>query len=247
MTERYLAVEWPAPSRVRARMTTRLGGVSAAPYDSFNLAAHCGDDPVAVEANRAALGRDGAPRIAWLEQVHGAGVVDAVTVRGVPSADASFAHRADVGCAVLVADCLPVLICDRAATVVAAVHCGWRGLARGVLTATVQRLATPPSELMAWFGPAISQRRYEVGSDVRDVFVGSRGVHGVDAAFVRAEAPNKWRADLYALARAELGDLGVDAIYGGGFCTFDERRFYSYRRDGATGRMAALIWLSDES
>ena len=243
MTERYVAVEWPAPPRVCARMTTRLGGVSARPFDSFNLAAHCGDDPAAVEANRAALARDGAPRIAWLEQVHGADVVDAATARGVPRADASFAHRAGVACAVLVADCLPVLICDRAATVVAAVHCGWRGLARGVLTATVRRLDVRPCELMAWFGPAIGQRRYEVGSEVRDAFVGSRA--DAAAAFVRGIAPNKWHADLYALARTELRNLGVETICGGGFCTFDERRFYSYRRDGTSGRMAALIWLSD--
>jgi len=245
MTQRYVAVQWPTPPRVRALMTTRLGGVSAVPYDSFNLAAHCGDDPAAVEANRLVLTREGAPPIAWLEQVHGIGVVDAATADGVPRADASFARRAGVGCAVLVADCLPVLICDRAATVVAAVHCGWRGLARGVLTATVGRLEARPSELIAWFGPAISQRRYEVGDDVRDAFVAAGAVAGIDDAFVRADAPNKWRADLYALARAQLNQLGIDAIYGGGFCTFDERRFYSYRRDGTTGRMAALIWLSD--
>jgi YfiH family protein len=243
MIARYIAVEWPAPTRVHARMTTRFGGASAGPYDSFNLATHCGDDLAAVEANRAALSRDGAPPIAWLEQIHGADVVDAADLRGVPRADASFARRPGIGCAVLVADCLPVLICDRAATVVAAVHCGWRGLARGVLTATVRRLGTRPQQLMAWLGPAIGQRRYEVGDDVRDAFVGTRP-HAADA-FVPAAAANKWCADLSALARSELAALGVDAIYGGGFCTFDERRFYSYRRDGTTGRMAALIWLSE--
>ena len=243
MKERYVAVEWPAPPRVRALMTTRFGGVSVAPYDSFNLAAHCGDDARAVATNRAVLTRDGVPQPVWLEQVHGVDVVDAATASGVPRADASFVRVAGVGCAVLVADCLPVLICDRAATVVAAAHCGWRGLARGVLTATVKRLEVPSGDLVAWLGPAIGQRRYEVGDDVRDAFVGVRA--GAAVAFVRGAAPNKWHADLYALARAELASLGVAAIYGGGFCTFDERRFYSYRRDVTTGRMAAVIWLSD--
>ena len=231
-------------------MTTRLGGVSGGSYTSFNLAQHCGDDPTAVGANRERLARDGVPRVAWLEQVHGVDVVDAADVTDVPRSDASFTRSPGVACAVMVADCLPVLICDRAASVVAAAHCGWRGLARGVLTALIKRLAVPPQSLLAWLGPAIGSARYEVGSDVRDTFLAARGREAVDLGFApvdtpRADGSPKWRADLAALARTELNGLGLDSIFGSGLCAYDDARFYSYRRDGTTGRMAAVIWLSD--
>jgi YfiH family protein len=245
MKSRYVDVQWPAPSRVRALMTTRHGGASRGPFASFNLATHCGDDAAAVDANRVALARDGAPPVVWLEQIHGVDVIDAATATGVPRADAAFCRVPARACAVMVADCLPVLICDRAASVVAAVHCGWRGLAHGVLTALLGRLRTPPEELLAWLGPAIGQRRYEVGVEVYEAFARARGAAAVATGFVRTEKPDKWRADLVALARSELAEFGVTAVHGGGMCTYDDERFYSYRRDGRTGRMAALIWLSN--
>jgi len=231
-------------------MTTRFGGVSGGAYTSFNVALHCGDDATAVAANRERLALDGVPRVAWLEQIHGVNVVDAADVSDVPRADAAFTRATNVACAVMVADCLPVLICDRAASVVAAAHCGWRGLAQGVLTALVERLAAPPDTLLAWLGPAIGPARYEVGADVREAFLAARGRAAVDGGFAPAGAPRadgakKWRADLAALARGELTGLGVGSIFGSGLCAYDDARFYSHRRDGTTGRMAALIWLSD--
>lgn len=250
MTDRYVDVDWPAPARVRTRMTTRFGGVSGGAYRSFNLALHCGDDPTAVAANRERLARDGVPRVAWLEQVHGIDVVDGGDAIGVPRADASFTRSTEVACAVMVADCLPVLICDRAASVVAAAHCGWRGLAHGVLTALIERLGAPPRSLLAWLGPAIGSARYEVGADVREAFLAARGREAVDVGFApvgtpRADGSPTWRADLAALARTELNGLGLGSIFGSGLCAYDDARFYSYRRDGTTGRMAAVIWLSD--
>ena len=231
--------DWPAPSRVKSLMTTRKGGVSYAPWASFNLGDHVGDDLAHVAANRARL-RQGLPsEPGWLKQVHSASVVE--TGASVPQADASFTRQAGTVSVVLTADCLPVLLCDRAGSVVAAAHAGWRGLADGVLEATVAAMKVPPADILAWMGAAIGPQAFEVGDEVRQVFVAQ---HPQAAAAFVAHAPGKWLADIYLLARIRLQGIGVQAVYGGGSCTFtDSERFFSYRRDGVTGRMAALIWL----
>lgn len=236
--------DWPAPANVHAAVTTRNGGISQKPYDTFNLATHVGDDPRAVTTNRARL-RELIKLPAeplWLKQVHGAEVVDAARVQDEPQADGSFAMQPRRVCAVLTADCLPVLLCDRSGTRVAALHAGWRGLAAGVIEQGVRALAVPGSELLAWLGPAIGPEVFEVGSEVRAAFVAYDPQAG---ASFREQGASKYLADIYQLARQRLAALGVEAVYGGDFCTVrDAQRFYSYRRDGVTGRMAALIWLS---
>ncbi len=232
--------DWPAPARVHGLMTVRTGGVSQAPWSSFNLGDHVGDDPTHVAANRASLRRQLPAEPAWLRQVHSARVVEAGRDPN-PEADASYSRETGQVCAVLTADCLPVLFCDRAGSVVAAAHAGWRGLADGVLEATVAAMQVAPREVMAWMGAAIGPQAFEVGDEVRAAFVAQQPEAA--AAFV-PHAPGKWLADLYALARIRLGHAGVEAVYGGGRCTFNETdAFYSYRRDGVTGRMASLIWL----
>jgi YfiH family protein len=245
---RWLTPDWPAGPRVRALATMRTGGVSTGPYASLNLAGHVGDDPAAVAENRRRL-RDAAQLPAeplWLEQVHGIEVVThdgrTATDRSPPRADASVAFEPGRVCAVLTADCLPVVFTDRAATRVAVSHAGWRGLAAGVLERTVAALGVPPGTLMAWLGPAIGQSAFEVGPEVRDAFVQRSARCAV--AFER-NAAGRFHADLYALARVVLAESGVIAVYGGGRCTVREAgEFFSYRRDGATGRMATLAWLA---
>lgn len=234
--------DWPAPSHVRALTTTRQSGASADAYASFNLGDHVGDDPAAVARNRAQLReRFGIPEPSWLKQVHGTDVIEAAFGETGHVADGSFTEMAGTVCAVLTADCLPVFLCDRAGSRVAVVHAGWRGLVNGVIEAGVLALRMPSDELLAWLGPAIGPDYYEVGDDVRDEFM------AVDAdaenAF-RAQGQGKWLADMYALARQRLNAIGVQAVYGGDRCTFRESDlFYSYRRDGTTGRMASLIWI----
>lgn len=230
---------WPAPRNVRACTTTRDGGVSLAPYASLNLGDHVGDDPAAVSENRARLRRalELPAEPLWLTQVHGI----AVAAGQGGCADASVAFGPGTVCTVMTADCLPLLLCDRAGTVVAAVHAGWRGLLAGVIEAAVSRLHVPGAELLAWLGPAIGPLAFEVGEEVRAAFVAE------DAAAAAAFQPapgGRWLADIYALARLRLARCGVTAVYGGELCTFSDPRFYSYRRDGVTGRMASLIWLA---
>ena len=240
----WLLPDWPAPAAVRALVTTRAGGVSRPPYDSCNLGDHVGDAEAAVLANRARLDHalGGAGPVLWLTQVHGHDVVDAGGWRPGVHADAAWCDRPGPVCAVLTADCLPVLLCDREGTRVAAAHAGWRGLAAGVLEATVAALGVAPDRLLAWLGPAIGPAAYEVDGAVRDAFVGADP--GAAPAFA-ATRPGHWRADLYALARRRLAGAGVDAIHGGGLCTAsDAARFYSYRRDRVTGRMASLVWIA---
>ncbi len=241
---------WPAPTGVRAGATTRTGGVSAGVFASLNLGDHVHDDASAVDQNRAllrhALKLPGDP--VWLTQVHGNAVV---TLKGTIAdsaprriADAAITRTAGVVCAVLTADCLPVLFCNRAGTHVAAAHAGWRGLASGVLEATVAALdaaGAPADSLLAWLGPAIGPASYEVGAEVRDAFL--RADPSAEVAF-EEHRPGHWLLDLYAAARARLHRAGVTAVTGGEYCTLSDRdRFYSYRRDGVTGRQAALIWL----
>jgi len=238
----FLTPDWPVPAGVRAVSTTRRGGVSPPPYDSLNLAQHVGDDPGNVRANRDALGRAlGLPREpTWLRQVHGVSVASAETGQG-READAVIARQAGYVCAVLTADCLPVLFCTDAGDRVAAAHAGWRGLCAGVLERTVSGLGADPAEISAWLGPAIGPDAFEVGDEVRHEF--EKLDAGAAAAF-RFSRHGHWFADLYLLARQRLESAGVTRIYGGGFCTAgDPGRFFSYRRDGRTGRMASLIWI----
>ncbi|MCA1924978.1 MAG: peptidoglycan editing factor PgeF [Thiobacillus sp.] len=234
--------DWPAPPGVRSLMTTRIGGVSAAPWASLNLGDHVHDDPAHVAANRARLRAWLPEEPAWLKQVHGTHVVEAGAASGL-QADACFSRACGRVCAVLTADCLPVLFCDRSGSVVAAAHAGWRGLAAGVLEAAVAAMDVPPGEILVWMGAAIGPRAFEVGDDVRAAFVARHPETG--AAFVPQGAAGKWLADIYALARIRLNRAGVQAIHGGGRCTYSESEtFFSYRRDGITGRMAAAVWLA---
>lgn len=236
-----LIPEWSAPPGVHALQTLRGGGCSPVPWDSFNLGEHVGDAPERVATNRGQLRQLLPAEPSWLQQVHGNVVVDAEKCPSFMAADASFARRPGVVCAVMTADCLPVLFCDRAGTVVAAAHAGWRGLQAGVLEQTVASMAVPPSEIMAWLGPAIGLACFEVGDEVRAAFLGVS--EQSEIAFV-ARKSGKWLADIYELARQRLNRCGVMAVSGGGFCTVSEKsRYFSYRRDGITGRMASLIWL----
>jgi polyphenol oxidase len=241
-TADWIVPDWPVPGRVKALVTTRNGGLSAGPYASLNLGLRVNDDAAIVERNRALLRGHLPAEPRWLQQVHGNRVVDAAGVQQPVEADAATSRAADTVCAIMVADCLPVLLADRTGTVVGAAHAGWRGLASGVIENTVQAMAVAPSNLVAWLGPAIGPAAFEVGADVRDAFVARDP--GAASAFVD-HRPGKWFADLFALARRRLHATGVADVHGGGLCTAsDPRRFYSHRRDRITGRMAALIWLS---
>jgi hypothetical protein len=260
----WIIPDWPAPPEVRALSTQRGGGTSAAPFESFNLGAHVGDSAETVLDNRRrlrALARLPAEPV-WLSQQHGSEVLDLDGLQGAPGtdapgaeapgaeapgaeaprpADASFTHRAGRVCAILTADCLPVLLTSDSGAGVAAAHAGWRGLAAGVVEATVQGLALPPSSLLAWLGPGIGPEHFEIGAEVREALL--RADPGAEEAFL-PNARGRYMADLAALARRRLERLGVVRIYGGGACTYaSPERYFSHRRDGRTGRQATLIWL----
>ena len=243
MAPEWIHPDWPAPKSVRGLSTTRLGGVSHDVYASLNLGQHVGDLPDSVVANRAKLQRDlGRAQPRWLSQVHGTRVARLDGLPVTQSADAAVATARGEACVVMTADCLPVILCDQEGTTVAAAHAGWRGLSAGVLEATVQAMGIDPHKLLAWFGPAIGPRSYEVGVEVRDTFI-RHSARAVEA-FRAGQASGKWWCDLYLLARQRLEAVDVKAIYGGGFCTYAEReRFFSFRRDGQCGRMATLVWL----
>lgn len=235
---------WPAPKGIRALTSTRKGGVSEGLYESLNLAAHVGDEPDRVRENRlrfqTSLGLPEEP--CWLNQCHGIRAVELFPdTTHIPfSADAVYTRAAGKVCAVLTADCLPVLLCDQAGTEIAAIHAGWRGLADGVIESTIRCLSTPPKELMAWLGPAASAAIYQVGADVRDAFL-SHDKAAENAFYAQDET--HWLMDIYHLARQRLHRLGVSAIYGGGYCSYTEtERFFSFRRSAVTGRMATVIW-----
>ncbi len=237
----FLMPDWPAPSHVHAGTTCRQGGISQPPYDSLNLAQHVGDVPEAVRQNRARLALPTEPY--WLQQVHGIKVVE-LDRHSTPNveADAAYTRYPEVICAVLTADCLPVLLCDIAGNEVAAVHAGWRGLCNGIIEATIGKFTAAPEQLMAWLGPAIGPEVYEVGEEVRQAFL-ERDPQAVQA-FV-ATRPGHWLMDIYTLARQRLHNSGVQQISGAQYCTYREAtRFYSYRRDGVTGRMATVIFSS---
>jgi YfiH family protein len=235
--------QWPVPQGVAACSSTRAGGVSLPPYDSLNLGAHCGDDLVHVEENRARMfAAGGLPsKPVWLEQVHGKEVL---TLTGgsydSKRADASYSNIPGLVCAIMTADCLPVLFCNRAGTEVAAAHAGWRGLCEGVLEETFACFADQPENIMAWLGPAIGPTAFEVGPEVREAFMAKDA--RADKAF--RPAGEKYYADIYQLARQRLANVGVEHVYGGDRCTFSQKDdFFSYRRDKMTGRMASFIWL----
>jgi len=238
----WIVPDWPAPSQVRALSTTRSGGVSGGVYASLNLGTHVGDEAGLVRQNRLLLQQAQLPaEPAWLNQVHGTDVLELSTWQGdLVNADAAVSRQAGQVCVVMTADCLPVLFCDRQGRQVAAAHAGWRGLVDGVLEQTLATFAEP-AQVLVWLGPAIGPNAFEVGAEVRAAFLAK------DAAANRAFVPQgqgKYRADLYLLARMRLQAAGVKAIYGGDFCTYsDQKRFFSYRRDGQTGRQASLIWL----
>lgn len=236
----WLTPDWPAPANVRACVTTRGGGVSAAPFDTFNLGDHVDDDPAAVASNRAHLVDMLGCQPAWLRQVHGIVVAEADPAV-VIEADGNWTATPGIACTAMTADCLPALFCDRAGTRVAAAHAGWRGLAGGVLEATVKALNVAPQELLVWLGPAIGPSAFEVGAEVREAFVQQHTEAA--SAFVPSVNAGKFMADIYQLARIRLAAIGVTAVSGGGFCTYSDPRFYSYRRSPRTGRFASLIWL----
>jgi len=249
-----ISPHWPAPPGVVALATTRQGGVSTAPFDSLNLGLHVGDGPRAVHVNRQRLATRLGPAITpvWLEQVHGTKVVEARGGVAPARADALFSREPGVACCVLTADCLPVLFCSARGDCVAAAHAGWRGLAAGVLEATVDAIGIPGARLLAWLGPAIGPGAFEVGAEVRQAFVEraeGRGRFLTERCFrPLAHRDGQYLADLYQLARLRLSRVGVTAVYGGGLCTVaDAARFYSYRRDGTTGRMVSLVALAPVS
>ncbi len=236
----FLIPDWPAPVGVRSCVTTRAGGVSIAPFDSFNLGDHVDDDPAAVASNRTALTSQLNVQPTWLRQVHGIDVV-AANSTAVMEADASWTATPGVACTIMTADCLPALFCNRSGSQVAAAHAGWRGLAAGVLEAAVGSFSDDPSEILVWLGPAIGPDAFEVGPEVREAFIST---HPETAqAFVPSVNAGKFMADIYALARLRLAAHGVTAVYGGGLSTYNDSRFYSYRRSARTGRFASLIWI----
>ena len=238
----WITPDWPAERRVRALITTRDGGVSSGKFASLNLSLRVGDDPRCVARNRAILKACLPSEPAWVKQAHGTAVVDAARVAPDAEADGVVTRRSGEVCAVMTADCLPVLFSDRAGQCIGIAHAGWRGLAAGILENVIRTMDAPPQDLIAYIGPGIGARRYEVGEDVRKAFVDR------DSAAAKAFAPRQngtYFADLYALARQRLAAAGVAGIHGGGFCTASEERFFSFRRDQTTGRMASLIWLED--
>ena len=240
----FIHPNWPAPSNVKALQTTRNGGLSLDAFASLNMGMHVGDDPIVVAKNRQLLSAYLPSEPVWVNQVHGINVIDAAASSCLQNADASYTNKPNVVCVTMTADCLPVLLCDQKGKVVAAVHAGWRGLCDGVIEAAVAKMQVPVNEILAWLGPAIGPNAFEVGDEVRSQFM------AIDAqaelAFVARS--DKWLCNLYLIAQQRLQRMGVTQIYGAGidedFCTYsDEARFFSYRRDNVTGRMASLIWL----
>jgi YfiH family protein len=250
----FLNPDWPAPAHVHAATSTRMGGVSHMEYASFNLAGHVGDSADSVATNREilqqALGMPEQP--VWLMQVHGVEVLrhdGSTPIKLSHEYDACYSNQAGKVSAVMTADCLPVLFCNRVGSEVAAAHAGWRGLVDGVLDTTLAQFACARGEIIAWLGPAIGPKSFEVGADVRERFLSRWQAYGTKAVancFVPHGAQH-WLCDMYALARLQLQALGIDAVYGGGLDTCaDWQQFFSFRRDGDTGRMASVIWIEQQ-
>ena len=244
----FIQPNWPAPPNVKALQTTRTGGVSQGAYTSLNLGTHVNDDPIAVAKNRQLLSAYLPTEPVWVNQVHGVEVIDAATSSCLENADASFTTKPNVVCVTMTADCLPVLLCDRKGTVVAAAHAGWRGLCDGVIEAAVAKMHVPANEILVWLGPAIGPHAFEVGDEVREQFMAKDS----KAALAFRPHGDKWLCNMYQIARQRLNAMGVTEIYGASvnedFCTYtDEARFFSFRRDNVTGRMASMIWLEKAS
>lgn len=237
----FIIPDWPAPKNVKSLQTTRMGGVSQGVFTGFNLGDHVADDPSYVALNRKQLADQLPSRPKWLTQVHGVDVVNVATCEQGVSADASFCHEPNGVCVVMTADCLPLLFCDEQGRQVAAAHAGWRGLLDGVIEQTLQTFTSPMSQVLVWLGPAIGPEAFEVGAEVRAAFIEKDPA--AEVCFKPSGQANKWLADIYALAKLRLQAKGVSKIYGGEFCTFSQAdTFFSYRRDGQTGRMASCIW-----
>jgi len=247
MHAEWIVPDWPAPASVSAMSTTRHGGVSTGVYASLNIGTHVGDAEKSVAENRRRLCTEldlhKQPR--WLKQTHSAEVshLDGANPRQSTAADAAVTQSSDEVCIIMTADCLPVLFCEYSGQTVAAAHAGWRGMAAGILEATIAAMRTPAEEILAWLGPAIGPEVYEVGDEVRAALVKEQPL--AEQAF-ESSSTGKWLCDLYLLASQRLRRAGIRHIYGGGFCTYtDHERFFSYRRDGECGRMANLIWIDD--
>ena len=238
----WITANWPAPANIHAFTTLRTGGVSLGGFSSLNPADHVNDNLQHVLTNRQCI-RDMLCLPAepvWLQQTHSVQVVCADQVTDCPEADASYTDKKNIVCCVLTADCLPVLLCDQQGAVIAAIHAGWRGLLNGIIENTV--LNMPDSRILAWLGPAIGAQCFEVGDDVRSDFINNSAQF--DSAFQK-QLTGKYLADIYQIARILLNNVGVQQIYGGGYCTVtDKERFFSYRRDSQAGRMATLIWMT---
>jgi len=237
-----LRPDWPAPKGVHAASTLRMGGISQAPFNELNLGSHVGDDLHAVEENRLRLQQQlplpQSPQ--WLNQVHGMQVIKAPerVIQDAPDADAIWSDSANRVCAVLTADCLPLLYCSTDGRYIAAAHAGWRGLAAGIVERTLERLPVKAGQVMVWLGPAIGAEAFQVGAEVVEAFVQQ---HAEDEAAFKVDG-DRWLMDIYQLAKNRLRRAGVEQIYGGEHCTFSDERFFSYRRENQTGRMATLIW-----
>lgn len=243
MSNNWLTADWPAPDFIKAGITLRHGGISQGSYDSFNLAMHVGDELASVKANRNTLSQNLnlMNRPQWLEQVHSSHAVLLPNKESIPKADAAYTLEKNIVCAVMTADCLPLLITDNEGRCVAAIHAGWRGLCNGIIEETIRKLPVEAEELLVWLGPAISADVYEVGKEVYDAF--TRDNDEAKQAFVSTNE-NHWLFDIYRLAKLRLNKIGVQQIYGGDRCTLRENElFYSYRRDNVTGRMASMIWI----
>lgn len=236
---------WPAPAHIHAVCTTRIGGISQPPYDSLNLGDHVGDDPTAVAQNRhmlsQALTLPSPP--CWITQVHGTRAINTQNWQAGDEADASYATTSNAVCAVMTADCLPILLCDKQGHYVAAIHAGWRGLADGIIEATIAQAPCEPSQILAWLGPAIGPQSFEANDDVRDIFLSQQPAD--ETGFTPLQE-QKWLVDMYHIARHRLATMGVSDVYGEADCTVrNPDRFFSFRRDGETGRMASLIWIAE--
>ncbi len=252
----WLNADWPTPSNIIAGVTTRKGGVSEGVYSTNNLALHVGDNTLSVKKNRIALDKSlsGEKHWQWLDQVHGNSVVEALSLSmttslraiSIPQADACYTQQSNTVCTVLTADCLPILICNKQGSEVAAVHAGWRSLCNGVIENTIAAMQSAAEDLLVWFGPAIGANQFEVGEDVRQAFMQANCGALSEVVFKPIEEkPGKYLSDIYQLATIRLQALDVSAIYGGQYCTVsDKHSFYSYRRDGETGRMASFIYIN---
>tara|TARA_R110002050_G_scaffold9504_1_gene32898 strand:- start:40096 stop:40839 length:744 start_codon:yes stop_codon:yes gene_type:complete len=243
-TDSLIFPDWPAPKTIKALSTTRQGGFSLPPYDGFNLGTHVGDNPNTVIKNRDYLidiaQLPESPR--WLNQIHGTRVINSHDWQFNIDADAIVSEEKDQLCTIMTADCLPLLLCNKQGTAVAAIHAGWRGLAAGIIEKTIAELRCAPQDILVWLGPAIGPNQFEVGHDVYQTFTH----YSAEArqAFQQTDATH-YLADIYFLARQRLSALGIHAVFGGDLCTAsDQHHFFSYRRDDITGRMASMIWIS---